>query len=88
MARRDRIEIVASLLEKARIENRVGITKLMYSSLLSYPKVRSYLQILLKENLLEYDEFDKSYKITTKGRRFLVILNEINEMLKPISSTK
>ncbi len=86
MVRRDRIEIVASLLEIACIENRVGITKLMYFSFLSYPQVKSYLQILMKENHMEYDKLDKSYKITAKGQRFLGVLNEINEMLKPISS--
>lgn len=69
------------------IEDRVGITKLMYSSFLTYPQVRTYLRTLTREGLLEYDKLDKLYKISGKGWRLLRILNEINQMLKQIPTT-
>jgi len=83
---RDRYEIVASILEFAHGEERVGITKLMYFSFLPYHSVKLYLDILTKEGLLERDKLDKYYKITRKGQRTLAIFNEMNEMLKPEKS--
>ena len=44
----------------------IPITRLMYSSLLSHRQLTRQLQVLL-DHLLEYNEQEKVYKITTKG---------------------
>jgi predicted transcriptional regulator len=85
MKYRSRTDIIASLLETADRENRVGITKLMYTSFLSYYQITSYMKILMKDGFLENDKLDRLYKITAKGRQFLGLYSEMNEMLKPIS---
>jgi predicted transcriptional regulator len=84
---RDAIEIYASLLENAaRINGKgIGITKLMYTSSLSYGPTSLYLEILRRQRLLDYDDSVKLYKITPKGRQFLELYTKMAEMLEPIS---
>ena len=84
---RDTIEIYASLLENAARENAkgIGITKLMYTSSLSYGPTSLYLEVLRGQRLLDYDDSVKLYKITPKGRQFLELYTKMAEMLKPIS---
>lgn len=69
---RNLTEVYASLLASAaREDTGVGITKLMYTSFLSYRRTAIHLKILLKERLLEYDDSAKVYTITPNGRQFL-----------------
>jgi predicted transcriptional regulator len=84
---RDTIEIYASLLENAaRVNGKgIGITKLMYTSSLSYGPTSLYLEILRRQRLLDYDDSVKLYKITPKGRQFLELYTKMAEMLEPIS---
>jgi predicted transcriptional regulator len=84
---RDTIEIYASLLENAARENAkgIGITKLMYTSSLSYGPTTLYLGVLRRQRLLEYDDSVKLYKITPKGRQFLELYNKMVKMLEPVS---
>jgi hypothetical protein len=51
----------------------------MYASLLSYPQLRSYLELLLKGDLLTYDY--KSFSITKSGRKFLELYNELIKLI-------
>jgi predicted transcriptional regulator len=84
---RDTIEIYASLLENAaRVNGKgIGITKLMYTSSLSYGPTSLYLEILRRQRLLDYDDSVKLYKITPKGRQFLELYNKMAKMLEPVS---
>jgi predicted transcriptional regulator len=84
---RDTIEIYASLLENtARVNAKgIGITKLMYTSCLSYGPTSLYLEVLRRQRLLDYDDSVKLYKITPKGRRFLELYNKMAKMLEPVS---
>jgi len=84
---RDTIEIYASLLENAARENAkgIGITKLMYTSSLSYGPTTLYLGVLRRQRLIDYDDSVKLYKITPKGRQFLELFNKMAKMLEPIS---
>ena len=84
---RDTIEIYASLLENAARVNAkgIGITKLMYTSSLSYGPTLLHLEVLRRQRLLDYDDSLKLYKITPKGRQFLELYTKMAEMLKPIS---
>jgi len=84
---RDTTEIYASLLENAARENAkgIGITKLMYTSFLSYGPTFLHLEILRTLRLLDYDDSVKLYKITPKGRQFLELFNKMAKMLEPVS---
>jgi predicted transcriptional regulator len=84
---RDAIEIYASLLENAARVNEkgIGITKLMYTSSLSYGPTFLYLEVLRRQRLLDYDDSVKLYKITPKGRQFLELYNKMAKMLEPVS---
>jgi predicted transcriptional regulator len=63
----------------------IAIARLMYVSMLSYRQMSVHLQVLLKEGLLEYDDVEEVYKITTKGLQFLELYAKMAEMLEPIS---
>jgi predicted transcriptional regulator len=84
---RDTTEIYASLLENAARENAkgIGITKLMYTSFLSYGPTFLHLEMLRGQRLLDYDDSVKLYKITPKGRQFLELYTKMAKMLKPIT---
>lgn len=61
----------------------IPITRLMYHSLLSHRHLTRHLQVLLKERLLEYDEQEKVYRITTRGLQFIQVYTKMAEMLEP-----
>jgi predicted transcriptional regulator len=84
---RDTIEIYASLLESAAQANAtgIGITRLMYTSFLSYAPTFLHLEVLRRQRLLNYDDALKLYKITPKGRQFLELYTKMAKMLEPIS---
>ena len=78
-------KIYASLLENAARENAkgIGITKLMYTSFLSYGPTFLHLEMLRR--YLDYDDSVKLYKITPKGLQFLELYNKMAKMLEPVS---
>jgi predicted transcriptional regulator len=83
---RSKQEIYATLLESVAAEHRgIAVTRLMYSSRLSHHQLTHHLQVLLKHGLLEYNEQEKVYKITTRGLKFLELYTKMAEMLKPIT---
>ena len=86
---RSRADIFADILEIAANENGpgIGVTKLMYSSYLSYHQLHSYLDIMTKQELLSYDKYDRFYKVTPKGRRFMEIVNEMRGLLESSSDS-
>lgn len=61
----------------------IPITRLMYASLLSHRHLTRHLQVLLKECLLEYDEQEKVYRITTRGLQFIQVYTKMAEVLEP-----
>jgi predicted transcriptional regulator len=75
------------LLENAAPENAkgVGITKLTYTSFLTYGPTFLHLEILRRQWLLNYDDSVKLYKIAPKGRQFLELYNKMAKMLEPVS---
>jgi predicted transcriptional regulator len=79
---RSRTEIFASILQTARIEKtEVGLTRLMYNSLLSYNQANRYVGVLKENGLLNYDS-NKKYTITSKGLRFLELYEKIDNLLR------
>jgi predicted transcriptional regulator len=65
--------------EKADTE--VGLTRLMYNSLLSFNQVKEYLRILKENNLLNQNETSKKYTITPNGLKFLELYEKMDNIL-------
>ena len=80
MKPRDKNEIFASILNTASTGD-VRLTKIMYSSFLSYTQVVEYLQSLVEMQFLDYNVVAKSYKITVKGLKFLQLHEKMCKML-------
>jgi predicted transcriptional regulator len=86
---RSRDDIIASVLQ-ATIEKEIR-TKIMYKTYLPYQQFKEYLSILVQYQLVEHqeeEEEEQTYRITEKGRRFLEIYNQINELIAPKTQMK
>ena len=78
MKYRSRTELVSQILEAANGE--ATKTKIMYRAFLTYEQLMEYLHLLVERELLEYLEGSKKYKTTEKGRHFLKLYNQINQL--------
>jgi predicted transcriptional regulator len=63
----------------------IGLTRLSYISMVSHRKLTFHLQVLLKYGLLDYDNPEKVYNITTRGLQFIELYTKMAEMLEPIT---
>jgi predicted transcriptional regulator len=97
MKYRSKIDIIGHILEavNSRGSGYTGLTKskIMYNVLLSYAQLQGYLSDLVENGLIEkYQKELKAkdkrkkqssyyYRITDKGRRFLQVYREINQMI-------
>ena len=79
--RRDRLSIMAELLDVAR--EGVNKTRIMYQASLSFAQLKEYVTLVIDLNLLEAVKTSKRtiYKTTEKGLRFLQSYREIVELL-------
>jgi predicted transcriptional regulator len=78
MKYRSRTEITAQIMEVAIVG--VTKTKIMYRAFLSYAQLKEYLDVLLTNGLLDYNEKDEKFKTTEKGLRFLKIYVQLSEL--------
>jgi len=81
MKYRDRTEIITLILASASRMNGVLKTRIMYEAFLSFSQLEEYVEILLRNGLLEHDELRKTYKTIDKGLRLLELCNSINEIV-------
>ena len=56
-------------------------TKIMYKAYLSYTQLKEYLALLEESGMIEYQNGSQIYKITEKGRKFLKLSIEIDDMV-------
>jgi predicted transcriptional regulator len=82
MKHRNRLEIIALILQNASEESGASQKKIMYRSFLSYHHLKDYLTLLLMNGLIEFLNNQRKYKITPKGRKFLQIYNCLNEVVE------
>jgi len=63
-------------------------TKIMYKAYLSYTQLKEYLSLLEQSGMIMYENGSQVYKITEKGRKFLKLSIEIDDMVssKPAES--
>ena len=87
---RSRTEILGQMLEIANNStnegyrvNRNAISKLkmMYKGFLPYAQLVEYVTFLLENELLAYREYERRYRITEKGLRFLRLYGELRQMI-------
>lgn len=86
--RRDRLSIVAEILDVAR--ESVPKTRIMYGANLSFAQLNEYLTLVIDLNLLEVVKTSERtiYKTTEKGLRFLQSYREIMELLSKENKLK
>lgn len=77
--KRTRLEVIKDLLVVLRNDRNVKITHLIYKSNLSSGSIKSYVDELIKNNLIEEinNSGKKHYQITQKGNKFLEDFNKI-----------
>jgi predicted transcriptional regulator len=79
---RSRTDIVASILQSAAREGGgIGVTRLMYTSFLSYNQVSQYVKIIKENGLLNYDASTGKYTISAKGSKYLELHSKMDKML-------
>ena len=81
---RSSTEIISMILDAAN--GGATKTKIMYKAMLSYNQLKEYLSVLIKNNLMEYRDGNKTFKTTEKGLNLLKIHNEMIELL-PITAS-
>jgi predicted transcriptional regulator len=86
MKYRSRTDIIVSMLEAGRHGERK--TKIMYSSYLSSQQLRTYLELLIGNGLLEYDSTKERYRTTERGLRLLDLYSNLSGLkLAPYART-
>jgi predicted transcriptional regulator len=61
--------------------NAVSKLKMMYKGFLPYAVLAEYVSFLLENELLTYRKYDRRYRITEKGIRFLRLYGELRQMI-------
>src|SRR5215467_2005941 len=78
MKYRTRTDILAQILESA--QGGASKTRIMYKTFLSHTQLGEYLDILLKNQLLEYTAA-RVYKVTPKGQHFISTYNKMADFI-------
>ncbi len=82
MKHRNRLEIIALILQNSSDESGASQKKIMYRSFLSYHHLKDYLTLLSVNGLIEFSDTQRKYKVTDKGKKFLQIYNGLNEVVE------
>ena len=77
--KRNREEIISQILNVCR--NGAIKTRVVYQANLNFKTVEPYLDLLVKNNLLEVQQGEKKmYETTEKGETLLEAINQVNEL--------
>jgi len=81
---RNRIEIIAQILEVVNEGSDDGVTKtkIMYKAFLNYAQLKEYLTILTDNRLLSYDVGTQTFKTSKKALMFLKACNQLDQLTK------
>ena len=81
---RNRIEIIAQILEVVNEGSDGGVTKtkIMYKAFLNYAQLKEYMTILTDNGLLSYDVGTQTFKTSKKALRFLKACNQLDQLTK------
>jgi predicted transcriptional regulator len=81
---RSRLKILASILNVVNDNNGAKKTQIMYKAYLSYSLLIRYLNEMMEMKLLVCEE-EKCFKLTKKGREFLVRFSKYARYKKKVS---
>jgi predicted transcriptional regulator len=81
MIYRNKIDIIAVILKAASSNGGALKARIMYEGFLSWAQLKEYLSLILKNDLIKYQERDRTFIITEKGIRFLNIHNELDKLI-------
>ena len=70
MRYRNRTDIIAQMLESAAMDG-VTKTKIMYRAYVPHEQISYYVQLLVENDLLSFDQGTRHYQTTVKGQQFL-----------------
>jgi predicted transcriptional regulator len=88
MKHRTQEEITALILEAANYHSSsaTGATQtiIMYKAFLSYVQLKDHLSFLIEKGLIEYHIGERVYRTTDKGKHFLQIYNQLNNIFTAI----
>lgn len=77
--KRNREEIISQILHVCK--NGAIKTRVVYQANLNFKTVEPYLDLLIKNNLLEVQNGEKKmYETTQKGENLLIAINQVNEL--------
>lgn len=79
MKYRSRTEIISMILDS--VTSGTTKTKIMYKAYLSYTQLKEYLSLLEESGMIGYENGSQIYRITDKGRKFLKLTLEIDDMV-------
>ncbi len=79
MKYRSRTEIISMILDSVTVGTTK--TKIMYKAYLSYTQLKEYLSLLEESGMIVYENGTQVYRITEKGRKFLKLSIEIDDMV-------
>ena len=81
---RNRIEIIAQILEVVNEGSDDGVTKtkIMYKAFLNYAQLKEYLTILTDNGLLSYDVATQTFKTSKNALRFLIACKQLDQLTK------
>ncbi|MBD0359873.1 MAG: hypothetical protein ICV56_04075 [Nitrososphaeraceae archaeon] len=73
--------ILIALAQKAQTR-----TSLMQKLTLSYSRTNRYLQTLVKQDVISYDQINHTFEITPKGRRVLTLNQQLATYISPVDA--
>ncbi|MGH9911210.1 MAG: winged helix-turn-helix domain-containing protein [Nitrososphaeraceae archaeon] len=76
---RSRSEVISSVLESTN-GNKLRVTEIQFKTYLSYNILKEYLVDLLRCDLIEYIEGERTFKTTPKGMQALMTYNKMDEL--------
>jgi predicted transcriptional regulator len=79
---RNRIDIIAQLLEAAR--GGTAKTKMKNKAMVSDVQLKEYLQMLIENDLIVYDKTSQTFTTTHKGHQFLKGYEDLTKLFTPI----
>ena len=77
---RDRFDIIADILNITR--GTAKKTKIMYQANLSYKVLQRYLNEIIEESLVKFENREQCYKLTYKGQEYLDAYKEYSRCNK------
>ena len=88
---RNRTEIVIEILKAVHnhqniTANGITATQLMYTTFLSFNKLKEYLTLLIENVLLESNMVERKYKITEEGLELIDIYEKMADMIAKSTS--